>query len=114
MRSTFVPGLGPAVLAGVAMLAAVSVEADQYDRRVVIINNTDMELVEFYASNVGADDWQEDIFGDGTLSSGSSVTINIDDGTGYCRYDFRAVFANGKEAINSRINVCEAQSITYE
>ena len=42
-----------------------------------------------------------------------SVRINIDDGTGACIYDFKAVFSNGNEATRGKINVCEIGEYTY-
>ena len=51
--------------------------------------------------------------GDDVLRSGSSVRINIDDGTGACIYDFKAVFSNGNEATRGKINVCEIGEYTY-
>ncbi len=100
------------ILALVIGLFAVS-EASALDRRVRIINETSVEIREFYASNVGTNDWEEDILGNYTLPAGESVVINIDDSTGYCMYDFKAVFADGDELIDNRINVCEIESYRY-
>jgi hypothetical protein len=94
------------VLAGVANSFAL-------DRRVRIINNSAYDIHRFYASSVGAKTWEEDILGDGILPSGSSVVINIDDGTGYCKYDFRAVFEDGEAVVTEAVNVCEISEFTY-
>jgi hypothetical protein len=83
------------------------------DRRVRIINDSIYDIHEFYASSVGAKTWEEDILGRQILPSGTDVVINIDDGTGYCKYDFRAVFEDGEEVITESVNVCEISSFTY-
>lgn len=83
------------------------------DRRVRVHNETGYVMVSFFASNTGTNDWQEDILGREILSSGDSVMINIDDGTGYCRYDFKAVFDDGDEVEKYRVNVCEVADFTF-
>lgn len=93
-----------AVLAGPASAA---------DRRVEISNDTSYTIVEFYASNVGEKAWEEDILGRDMLAPGESVVINIDDGTGHCLYDFKAVFEDGDELEKGRINVCEIETYSY-
>ena len=98
----------------VAVLVAGAVDASAYDRRVVVVNNTATAIQEFYASNTGEDDWQEDILGKSTLPPSGEMTINIDDGSGYCKYDFRAVFEDGAEAIKAGVNVCEVGRFTFE
>ncbi len=94
--------------------AALAQSADGMNRVVTIQNNSGQTIREFYASNVGTNDWQEDILGSGVLAAGESIDINIDDGTGYCRYDFKAVYADGSEEVDARINVCGGGVATYE
>ncbi len=83
------------------------------DRRVNIVNNTGYTIQEFYASSVGSKSWEEDILGRSTLPSGSSIVINIDDGTGYCKYDFKAVFEDGDVVEKGGVNVCEIGTFTF-
>ncbi|WP_372425701.1 hypothetical protein [Salinarimonas chemoclinalis] len=73
-----------------------------------------MTMMEFYASNVDRSSWEEDILGMDVLGSGYSVDVDIDDGSGQCLFDFRAVFADGDEVVDSRVNVCEISTFTYE
>jgi ABC-type glycerol-3-phosphate transport system substrate-binding protein len=86
---------------------------DGQDRRVRIINATGVTMTHFYASNSGQDDWEEDILGQDVLRSGASVTINIDDGSGACLYDFKARFVDGDELERYRINVCQISEYRY-
>jgi len=100
------------VLAGVSIPAS-SALADNQDRRVRIINDTNHTMVRFYASNSSRTSWEEDILGQSVLPSGRSVVINIDDGTGACMFDFKAVFDDGDELIRNRVNVCQISEYRY-
>ena len=95
------------------LFALTNSAAVALDRKVQINNQTSYTIVEFYASNTGTSDWQEDILGSDVLPSGSSVMINIDDGTGYCKYDFLAVFDDGDELVSADNNVCELAAFDF-
>lgn len=93
---------------------AVTLPAQALDRRVELINNTGFTIVEFYGSNTGSNSWEEDILGPDVLPSGSSVMINFDDASGYCMFDFRAVFDDGDVLDRGDVNICEIATFTYE
>lgn len=105
----------------VALLAAVPASAqkgapgrgDQSDRHVRIYNDTSVVLREFYASNVGRSTWEEDILGTNVLRPGQSVNVNVDDGTGACVFDFKAVFSDGTSRVHNRIDVCRVHEHRY-
>ncbi len=78
-----------------------------------IINETNHTIVRFYASNVERGNWEEDILGRQVLKPGQSVRINVDDGSGHCKFDFRADFEDGDKLVRSGINVCEISSYRY-
>lgn len=104
------------VFTAVACLTALVITttvAEAADRRVRIVNNTGYTIVEFYGSNKGSDSWEEDIWGSDVLPSGSSFRVNFDDGTGYCIFDFKAVFSDGDVLERRGINVCEISTYTY-
>jgi FlaG/FlaF family flagellin (archaellin) len=96
-----------------ALFAATIGSAVAMERKVQINNQTSYTIVEFYASNTGTNDWQEDILGSDVLPSGSSVNINIDDGSGYCKYDFLAVFDDGDQLVSADNNVCELDTFNF-
>jgi hypothetical protein len=96
-----------------AILAIGVVDAAALDRRVRINNKSSYDIIEFYASNTGTRSWEEDILGRNILPSGSSVVINIDDGSGYCKYDFLAVFEDGDEVVSNDNNVCELSDFNF-
>jgi spore coat protein U-like protein len=95
------------------LLAAGVMNASALDRRVQINNVSSYIIMEFYASNTGTSDWQEDILGNDVLAPGSSVMVNIDDSSGYCKYDFLAVFEDGDQAVSADNNVCELTSFDF-
>ena len=95
-------------------LVALSISsAAALDRRVQINNNTGYDIVQFYASNKGTNDWQEDILGRGILPAGESVIITIDDGSGYCNFEFLAVFEDDDQVVSRNNNVCELSQFNF-
>jgi hypothetical protein len=46
------------------------------------------------------------------LPPGQRVRVNIDDGTGACLFDFKAVFADGRTIEQRRVNVCQITTWT--
>ncbi|MEH6772994.1 MAG: hypothetical protein V7668_03640 [Cereibacter changlensis] len=102
------------LLLSLGLLGAVSDPAAAADRRVQIVNETGFTMVEFYGSNKGSQSWEEDILGQDVLEDGQSVMINFNDDSGYCQFDFRAVFDDGDEVVEAGVNVCEIGSFTFE
>jgi hypothetical protein len=102
--------------AGLLALAAFAFSvldtAAAADRRVRIINDSNVTLNSFYASNARRRSWEEDILGKSVLPAGRSVMINIDDGTGACIFDFKAVLATGRTVEAYGLNVCQITSWT--
>jgi len=91
----------------------VSQSRDGYNRRVTIHNQTGWTMLRFYASDSRTTSWEEDILGSDTLANGRSWTVNIDDGSGVCVYDFRAEFTNGQTLTRMNINVCQIADYYY-
>ena len=101
-----------ALLTGLMSSAALAQSWDGYDRTVYVINNTSETLMAFYASNVGQNSWNYGLLGAGVVYPGHYVKTYIDDGTGYCRYDLKAVFSDGSTATQWGYNVCAGPSWT--
>lgn len=83
------------------------------DRVVEVINATGLTMTEFYASVTSTNSWEEDILGDDVLEDGDSIDVDIDDGSGKCVYDFRAVFENGQQAVKQGVDVCRISTFTF-
>ncbi len=102
-----------AFLASLVLLAVTAVPASALNRKVTIVNNTDFTIIRFYGSNKGSKSWEEDILGSDVLGPGQRVNINFDDGTGYCKFDFKAVFDDGDVLTKKNINICKIGTFTY-
>jgi hypothetical protein len=85
---------------------------DAYDRVTNVVNKTSRVLVQLFASNVSQSNWGADLLGPTVISSESSIRINVDDGSGYCRYDLKAVFDDGTVAIAYGFDVCSSTEWT--
>jgi hypothetical protein len=101
------------VMAALALIGLTAAPANAQDRHVEVINETQHAIVQFFASNVDRGTWEEDILGEDVLPVGQSVNINIDDGSGACLYDFKAVFEDGEELVRTGIDVCTTTTYTY-
>lgn len=93
------------VVAAIALLAQIS-SASALDRRIIIDNQTDVDVLEMNVSNVGARSWGPDQLGDGVLRAHRYTVWNIDDRSGYCRFDFRFLMADGGVKYKYDMNVC--------
>lgn len=99
-------------LATLAFVVSTPDTAAAQDRRVRVVNGTNITVTHFYASNTSRRGWEEDILGKSVLPAGQSVMINIDDGSGACMFDFKAVLANGRRVEAYGMNVCQISSWT--
>lgn len=95
-------------VAALALTLAVPVMAQE--RSVQIVNQSGFTITNFYASTLGAADWQEDVLAGQAVGSGGTLTVNFDDGSGACTYSFRAIFEDGDEAVGD-IDICAGTSI---
>ncbi len=96
-----------ALVASALMTFTTSAGSDDgKDRRIDLVNDTNVTMTEFYASNIDSDSWEEDILDGSYLRPGKKFEINIDDGTGYCLFDLKAVFADGDVVTENDFNVC--------
>jgi hypothetical protein len=87
----------------------------QLSRRVQIINRSSSAIEYLHASNSDHPKWDADLLGPMRLiAPGKSVDVRIDDGTGHCRYDLRAVMLDGREAEKTDFDVCANISWTID
>lgn len=78
-----------------------------------IINSTRHTMEHFFVSNIHTNSWQDDLLSSAALLPGQSEDINIDDGTGACEFDFKAVFDDNQQLIRRDVNVCSINSYRY-
>lgn len=101
------------LLVAVAALSIAAGPALALDRTVTVTNNSSTPMIEFYASNQGTSEWEEDILGVDILDVGQAVDVTVDDGSGYCKFDFKATFSDGASAIKEGVNVCEISDFSF-
>ncbi len=94
------------MLISAALLALSAVSAQAENRWVTVRNYTGFVMMEFYASNADQPTWGRDWFGMEVLGSGEEMSFDLDDGSGYCLWDLKAVFDDGDEVITNGFNVC--------
>ena len=97
---------------GLAGCVTTTTTYSSANRNVLIVNDSGYTITNFYGSNSGSNSWEEDILGTSTLASGSSASINFDDGSGYCTFDFKVVFADGSVGIEEGVDVCQISTYT--
>ena len=90
-----------------------SADAQTLDRKVRIVNDSGHAIVGFYAVMIEKQEWPASLLGEGTLPAGASVVLDFEDGSGFCRYRFRAVFDDGAELVRPSVNVCEVGTYRY-
>lgn len=76
-------------------LQAGTAESQSEARKLTIENNSRMDMVELYPSNLDTGSWGQELLKGKTLGYGNRVEINVD--SGLKMLDLRAVFANGTE-----------------
>ena len=87
---------------------------DDWNREVSLVNNTKETIFYLYWSNTGSGSWGEDRLGSNVLSEGQQWNVTVDDGSGACRFDFRAVTASGREIERRDVNVCGVFTVTFD
>lgn len=103
-----------AAMAGIVAVT-LAVSAMAADRTVLVFNESRNTMIEFRASNAGQKRFGPDILPE-YIGPGGSVWIDFNDRTGYCKFDFRATFTDGRrvwDVDKYGVNVCEISDFTY-
>ncbi|MCL6250055.1 hypothetical protein M3P36_03190 [Altererythrobacter sp. KTW20L] len=93
--------------------ASPRASADGNNRNVSFANQGKETIFYIYWRNIAASGWSADQLGSSILSAGDSWQTTVDDGSGACRFDFRAVTAGGREMVVNDFNVCTSYTITF-
>ncbi len=102
------------LLAASAVIFGLTALPASAERRLNVVNNTGMDIVQLYGSNKEATDWGEDLLVTEDLESGTSLEINFDDGSDLCVFDFKAVFSDGNELTQFDKDICELKDLMLE
>lgn len=87
---------------------------DGLDRHVQVRNRTGESIYFLYWSNTGDDSWRQDRLGEEVLLQDQEWSVVIDDGSGACRFDFKAVTASDREIIRNNVDVCTVSTIDFK
>ncbi len=69
-----------------------------------LVNRSQAEINEVYASPTGEDDWGSDRLGDDTVGAGATRVVRLP--TGQCTWDVRVVFADGASLERRKLDLC--------
>lgn len=103
-----------AVLAALAGSPTRAAASDGYDRRLNLVNRSGEAITSFFASNRDDPDWEWDLLGYGVVHPGHYTQLDLDDGSGYCRFDLRTVLADGRDITRYDVNVCAVHTYVIE
>lgn len=90
------------------------VSPDDRNRAVSLVNRGKESIFYIYWANIASSTWGSDRLGSSTLPAGQSWETTVDDGSGACRFNFRAVTAGGREILRSDVNVCSTYTINFD
>ncbi|MDV3349581.1 hypothetical protein D0962_26510 [Leptolyngbyaceae cyanobacterium CCMR0082] len=99
------------VLAALSSATPAWANADEY--AFTLVNDTSVDMLEFYASPQVANDWEGDLLGNEAVRENGDWTIITLSGDRGCIYDFLAVFSDGDKLEKYGINVCDLETHTY-
>ncbi len=90
------------------------VSQDDRNRAVSLVNRGKESIFYIYWANIASTTWGSDRLGSSTLPAGQSWETTVDDGSGACRFNFRAVTAGGREILRNDVNVCSTYTINFD
>jgi hypothetical protein len=96
----------------VAASLALATPAVAQEIKFDLVNVTGFTLVEFYASPVTVDTWEEDLLGADVLETGMTAEVVIEGDRG-CDYDMLFIFEDGDE-VTDTLDLCEVGEYTLE
>ncbi len=79
-----------------------------------LVNLSSGDVVEFYVSHSGTNEWEENLLDGAYLPSGNEIDVSIDDNRKSCSYDIRAVFGDGADLADYQINFCDVTQYVIE
>jgi hypothetical protein len=108
-------GFVRAALFGAVAIVASASSAFAWDQHVTFHNQSESDVLYFYATNTGVDDWGSDRLGANTiLHVGNKIRRNITDNSGACSFDFRFELRSGRVIEARNQDVCEISDFWIE
>ena len=100
------------ILASLCVVMFASCPAVALERRVRIINASNVTMNSFYAENIASQTDRDDLLGASVILTGESVVLDVNDGSDACSFDFKAVMVDGRMVCEYDFNVCEISTWT--
>lgn len=86
-----------------------------YDRNIIILNRSGEAFSSVFWSNSATFEWGDNMLSDdATLAAGADWSVDVDDGSSACLFDFRALTQSNREIRMRAVNVCDIASVTME
>ncbi|MGB0695293.1 MAG: hypothetical protein ACPGOY_06560 [Rhodospirillaceae bacterium] len=99
---------------GLSLLASpLAAPAMAEDLDFMLINSSSSDIVAFYVSESGNNQWGENLIAGGILAADYEVGVVIADGLDVCAYDLRADFADGGVWEDYDLDFCDMGSYTF-
>ncbi len=90
------------------LLLAAGVPASAADHSYQVANESDLTIMEIYASPAGEGRWGEDLLHVRVLPPGKVSRFPLSDELSRCDWDLRVIFENGRELVEGA-NLCAAE-----
>jgi hypothetical protein len=100
-----------AAVASVMLLAPTLASAAPQDFE--LVNNTGYELKNLFIAPTTSNDWQEDVLGQDTLATGTTLTIHFPGGRGEtCEWDLKVTYNDDSSHEWTNVNLCSISKVT--
>jgi hypothetical protein len=85
-----------------------------HDYHITLANQTGQTVSNIYASHQSGPVISQDRLGSTTLQNGSSLQLDLNDGSGECNWSFREVVPSGPNISQDNIDVCTTSTLTLQ
>lgn len=99
---------------GMSAPAQAQVDGDGQQRWLNIVNRSGVSIHYFYMTDVDTRGWGDDRLGDETIEPGDSLRVvptRRQRSRGYCQYDMKVVFSNGRSVERRGVNLCQTSNM---
>lgn len=104
--------VGMAAVAAVLSFTVGAAAAQTESLSFTLENHTGATMIALHISDVGVNNWEEDILDVDVVLPGDSVEVTIDDGLDGCEYDVRADFSDGDSIDLRDVDFCQLDGET--
>ncbi len=88
------------------MAVAGAAQADTCCHALELINHAHAPVAAFFVSTAGGNLAVTNLLEGSNLQQNHYVELDLTDTTGYCRFDFKAVYADGTSEVRRNVDAC--------